>query len=261
MIKLWENTPGFDESLNQKEPFITPYLVESKTPAPCVIVCPGGGYEKLAEYEGGPVCEWLNSIGISAFWLRYRITPYNHKLITNDALRAIRFVRYNAKEYNIDKNKVGILGFSAGGHLCSSAMVHFDDAILNEDDPVDKESSRPDCTVLCYPVISSDAGVANTGSFKNLLGDDMTIELLDYYSSEKHVKENTSPVFLWHTAEDTAVPCTNSILMAKALREKNIPFEFHIYPEGPHGMGLAEGKYAQDWTEACGKWLKYIFRI
>lgn len=261
MIKLWNNnTPGYDESLNQPEPRIVPYITDSDKPTACIIVCPGGGYGHLADHEGAPVCEWLNSIGISAFCLSYRLNPYKYEYITNDILRAIRVVRYNASRYNIDENKIGILGFSAGGHLCSSAAVHYNDAILDEADPADRVSSRPDCAILCYPVISSDSGIAHTGSFKYLLGDDMTIELLDYYSSEKHIDENTPPMFIWHTAEDTGVPCANSLVMARALSEKRIPFELHIYPEGRHGLGLAEGLYASEWTKNCEKWLNEYFK-
>lgn len=261
MIKLWENTPGFDSSLGQAEPFMTEYIVKSDKPAPAVIVCPGGAYAHLAEHEGGPVCEWLNSIGISAFWLRYRLTPCRHTYITNDALRAIRYVRYNAESFNINPEKIGILGFSAGGHLASSATVHYMDATLDEKDPVDGVSSRPDFSVLCYPVISSDPKIAHGGSFDNLIGEEMTIELLDYYSNEKHVTEDTPPVFLWHTSSDEGVPCGNSVVMAKALKAKNVPVEMHIYPEGRHGLGLAEGHYAEKWTKDCENWLKLILEM
>lgn len=259
MIKLWESAPGYDESYGQSEPYITPYIVESDKPTPCVIVCPGGAYSGLADHEGGPVAKWLNSFGFSAVVLYYRRVPYAHKYITNDLLRAIRYVRYNAEKFNVDKDKIGVLGFSAGGHLCSSSAVHFDDAICDVNDPVDSVSSRPDFAVLCYPVISSEESIANKGSFENLLGEEETPELLNYYSSEKQVKDNTPPVFLWHTADDGAVPVENSLEMAKALRAKKIPFELHIYPEGPHGMGLAEGKYPGEWTVSCEKWLKNNF--
>jgi len=261
MIKLWENTPGFNEEYGQPEPHLVPYLVEGEKAAPCIIVCPGGAYAHLANHEGEPVAKWLNSFGVSAFVLKYRRMPYQHEYITNDVLRAIRVVRYNAGEYNIDEGKIGVLGFSAGGHLASSAAVHFDNPTLSENDPIDKVSSRPDCAVLCYPVISAEYGISHTGSFKNLIGDEMTIELLEYYSNEKQVKENTPPVFLWHTANDPGVPSTNSLVMAKALVEKKIPCEVHIYPDGPHGIGLAEGMYPSSWTASCEKWIKSVFCI
>ena len=259
MIKLWNTTPGYDESYGQPEPYIVPYIVESDKPTPSIIVCPGGAYSHLAAHEGEPICRWLNSFGISAFCLSYRLKPYNHKYITNDVLRAIRVVRYNAEEYNVDAEKIGVLGFSAGGHLASSATVHYNDAELSSEDPIDSVSSRPFCSVLCYPVISADIEISHTGSFKNLLGNDMTIELLNYYSNEKQVTEDTPSVFLWHTAEDPGVPCANSLAMAKSLWKHNVLCELHIYPEGRHGLGLAEGHGAADWTKACEKWLLNIF--
>ena len=254
MIKLWENTPGYDATSGQDEPNLIPYIVESDK---AIIVCPGGAYRIHARgHEGVDICEWLNSIGYSAYLLSYRLTPYRHTLITNDIFRAIRVARADAKKYNIEK--IGVLGFSAAGHLCSSAAVHFEDAICDENDPIDSESSRPDFAVLCYPVISSDDDIANKGSFENLLGEEMTPELLHYYSNEKQVKDNTPPVFLWHTATDEAVPVQNSLEFAKALAKKKIPFELHIYPEGRHGLGLAKGLHPESWADALEKWLETV---
>ena len=260
MYKLWEsNNIPYHDGNSGEEPIIIEYLIKSSSPAPCVIVLPGGGYSMLADHEGAPIAKWLNSLGISSFVLRYRRTPYYYKGITGDALRAIRYVRYYADKFNIDPARIGILGFSAGGHLAASAATLFNDAELNSDDPIDSMSSRPDCAVLCYPVISSSKDIAHIGSFENLLQDNMTEELLEKYSLEKQIRDNTPPVFMWHTAEDASVPVANSLRFGEALAKKKIPFELHVYPEGVHGLGLAEDiPRACDWPSDCAKWLRYI---
>ena len=184
--KLWDKTPFFDENINQPEPFLKPYIKDGAKSA--VIVCPGGAYRDLAEHEGHPVALWLNSIGITAFVLTYRLAPYTEKAITGDILRAVRVVRSNAENFGIKKNKIGVLGFSAGGHLASSAAVHFSDFVFPKTDDTDNERPRPDAAILCYPVISSDSGMCHGDSFKNLLGEKFGDEkLMNYYCNEKAV--------------------------------------------------------------------------
>ena len=262
-IKLWDKTPFFDENINQPEPFLKPYIKDGAKSA--VIVCPGGAYRDLAEHEGHPVALWLNSIGITAFVLTYRLAPYTEKAITGDILRAVRVVRSNAENFGIKKNKIGVLGFSAGGHLASSAAVHFSDFVFPKTDDTDNESPRPDAAILCYPVISPDSGMCHGDSFKNLLGEKFGDEkLMNYYSNEKAVKPDTPPCFLWHTGGDDGVPPENSMEFAKGLQKNKIPYEIHIYAGGRHGMGLAQNLKGENtfriekWTESCEEWLKSI---
>lgn len=256
MIDLWnENIIGFNENIGQNKPNLTPYIIEKNELLSAVIVCPGGGYTHKAEHEGEPIARWLNTIGINAFVLDYRVAPYMHPYPMLDVQRAIRYVRYNCKEFNINPNKIGILGFSAGGHLAGMSSVHFDSG-KQDGDEIDKVSSRPDMAILCYPVITT-GEYSHLGSFKALLGENPSQELLEYACIEKQIKENTPPVFLWHTAEDSTVPMKNSLLFAEALREKEIDFELHVFPKGRHGLGLAyEIPHVARWTRLCEEWLK-----
>lgn len=247
----------FDSSINQNPPTLDPYIVKSSTKTPAIIICPGGAYTHKAKHEGAPIAEWLNTLGISAFVLDYRVFPYTHPTPLNDLQRAIRYLKYNHEEFNIDENKVGVLGFSAGGHLAASSCVHFDfgktECIL---DDIDKVSCRPDISILCYPVISF-GKYAHTGSRSNLLGENASNDLINFMSVELQVKENTPPAFIWHTATDNSVPFQNSLLYAESLKEKNIPFELHIFPEGRHGLGmLDEVPYVKRWTTLCEEYLK-----
>ncbi|MDD6309391.1 MAG: alpha/beta hydrolase [Clostridia bacterium] len=262
-MKLWENgTPYYDEAIGQPETEIIPYLLEGDAVRPCVIVFPGGGYTHRAYHEGEPVAQWLNSIGIHAFVLEYRIHPYTYKAILADALRAVRFVRYHAAEFGIDPQKIGTLGFSAGGHLASCTAFCYDMAELNENDPVDKVSSRADLSVLCYPVVSL-ASYANHGSRESFLGDEMNNwTLIRRFSAEENVTENTPPIFMWHASDDLAVPVENSLQLATALRRKSIPFALHVYPFGGHGKGLATDlPMMSAWADTCAEWLRYTFEM
>lgn len=261
MYNLWTKTPLFDENIDQKQPSITPYITNSKNRS-CVIVCPGGGYAMKADHEGKPIAEWLNSAGINSFVLDYRVSPYREPCPLMDAQRAIRYVRYNADKFGIDKDKIGILGFSAGGHLAASTTVHFEDIENpcddNHCDDIDKESSRPDLSILCYPVISTSKDISHMGSFYNLLGENYSAEKEKYYSAEKQVTAKTPPVFLWHTANDEAVPIKNSLVFAEALAKNGVPVELHVFPKGSHGLGLAYGHpLVEQWSVLCEKWLGY----
>lgn len=257
MIKLWENKiPLFDESVGQKEPNITPYLLQD-TYAPCVIVCPGGGYAGKADHEGKPIAQWLNSIGYHAFVLDYRVYPYKQPAPQLDLQRAIRHVRYYSEKYNIRKDAVGVIGFSAGGHLVASVSVFFDYG-CSDGDEVDKESCRPDFTIPCYPVIDMES-FGHQGSVDNLLGKDASPELKEKFSLHKHVSEETPPAFIWHTYDDGAVPVRNSIEYARALELHGVGCSLHIYPHGQHGLGLAaDSEDVGTWTKLCECWLKYI---
>ncbi|WP_199620695.1 alpha/beta hydrolase [Paenibacillus alkalitolerans] len=258
-MKLWESdVPGYRSEYPGEPPTITPYLLEQSEPHSAVIVLPGGGYGGRAQHEGEPVARWLNRIGCSAFVANYRVAPYKHPYPLTDAQRAIRLVRYHAKEWNIDPDKIGILGFSAGGHLASTASTHFDYGNAAAADPIDRMSSRPDAAILCYPVISFGEH-RHHGSMVNLIGENPPDELRNGLSNELQITPGTPPTFLWHTADDGAVPVENSLMYASSLRRNGVPFELHIFPKGRHGLGLAEGDpHVSQWTELCEMWLKDI---
>jgi acetyl esterase/lipase len=228
-----------------------------------VVICPGGGYRILAyDWEGTDIAKWFNSKGIAAMVLKYRLPVSESNIIKHkspllDARRAIRLTRYHATEWNIDKNKIGVMGFSAGGHLASTAGTHFDAGDKNAADPVESMSSRPDFMILLYPVITFTKSVMHKGSRTALLGENPDSILIQYYSNELQVKPDTPPTFIVHAGDDKAVPVENSILFYRALKDKGVPAEFHIYPEGGHGFALAIGKgYLSTWTDRCMDWLK-----
>lgn len=254
---LWpEGAPYAMGDADEDRPAIFPYLLEGKG-NPAVIVCPGGGYGMRAAHEAEPVALWLNSIGISAFVLRYRVAPYRYPCALLDAQRAIRTVRHEADRFGIDPGRVGILGFSAGGHLASTAGTRFDAGRPEADDPVERQSSRPDLTILCYPVITMRDPFTHAGSRLNLLGPEPEDDRIALLSSEDQVAADTPPVFLWHTSDDAAVPVENSLMFAAALRKRGVPFDLHVYAHGRHGLGLAkDDPHVGGWTDACASWLK-----
>jgi acetyl esterase/lipase len=231
-----------------------------KATGAAVVVCPGGGYAGLAMgYEGLEVGEWLNTFGVAAFVLKYRHkgTGYQHPAPLDDAQRAIRTVRARAAEWRVDPARIGILGFSAGGHLASSAGTHFDDGNKDASDPIERVGCRPDFLVLCYPVISFVAPVTHQGSRKNLLGDNPDPKLVELMSSELQVTSETPPTFLFHTDADKGVPPQNSVLFYLALKKAGVPAEMHIYEKGPHGVGLAKDRPAlATWPDLCREWMK-----
>ncbi|MBE1441641.1 alpha/beta hydrolase [Paenibacillus sp. OAS669] len=254
---LWPNgTPNALGEEPEDKPTLVPYLVEGEEPTAAVVVCPGGGYARRAQHEGEPVALWLNSLGISAFVVHYRVAPYRHPNPLMDAQRAIRTVRSNAKQWNIDPNRVGILGFSAGGHVAASAGTQYDAGRPDAEDPIERESSRPDLLVLCYAVISFGT-YAHKGSLNNLLGESPDPSLVELMSHELQVTEDTPPTFLWHTADDASVPVENSLLFASSLSRNRVPFELHVFESGRHGLGLAaEQPGVKAWTDVCASWLK-----
>ena len=256
-LKLWDKTPLFDESIDQAEPTLTPYLLKDGKPHGAVIVCPGGGYSHKAAHEGGPIAQRLNEEGVHGFVLDYRVAPYRHPAPLMDALRAIRYVRYHAEELGVLPDKIAILGFSAGGHLTCSAATLWDEGDPDAADPIDRVSSRPDLFIPCYPVASL-TNFWHEGSAVNLLGDRKDKAMLRKLTAEYQVNEQTPPAFIWHTAEDNAVPVENSLRLAKALVAHNVPVSMHIFPYGPHGVGLGNEKspLAEQWPELLGEYLR-----
>ncbi len=256
-IRLWSgNAPGALGSAPDDIPTLTPFM-PSRPNGAAIIVCPGGGYSHLADHEGKPVAEWLNSIGITAFVLKYRIGPkYHHPVPLGDAARAIRLVRSRAAEWNLDAKRIGILGFSAGGHLASTIGTHFDAGQADASDEIDRVSSRPDLLVLVYPVITM-GQFTHAGSKKQLLGENPTPEMVKLLSNDEQVTKQTPPTFLIHTANDAGVPVENSLQFAEALRKAGVPFEMHIYERGPHGFGLGgDNPVLSTWPARCADWLR-----
>ena len=258
---LWPaGAPGALGNEAVDKPKITVYLAPAdRATGAAVVVCPGGGYRVVAaDHEGKQIALWLNSLGVSAFVLQYRLGErYHHPIPLEDAQRAIRMVRSRSKEWRVDPKRIGILGFSAGGHLASTASTHFDDGRPDAADPIDRESSRPDFAVLCYAVISLEDPTAHAGSRANLLGDPPDPALVVLLSNEKQVTARTPPTFLWHTADDTAVPVENSLLFFEALHKAGVPGELHVFPHGRHGLGLAPGDPAvSQWPRLCAVWME-----
>jgi len=254
-----DGAPGAMGSGDKDKPSIRVYAPEAgKQTGTAIVVCPGGGYSGLAiDHEGQQVGEFLKSHGITAFVLKYRLSPYRHPVPLNDVSRAIRHVRAHAKDWNIAPNRIGVMGFSAGGHLASTVSTHFDAGTPESKDLVERQSSRPDFAVLCYPVISFTAPYSHGGSAKNLLGEKPDPELLKNLSNETQVTEKTPPTFIFHTQEDAGVPPQNALAYYSALVEKKVPAELHIYQYGAHGVGLAIGDpVLTTWKERLIGWLQ-----
>jgi acetyl esterase/lipase len=259
-LPLWNGpAPGALGDSADDQPTITPFLVPAaRATGAAVVVCPGGGYAHLAtDKEGDQIALWLNSLGVSGFVLKYRLGPkYHHPIELGDAQRAIRTVRSHAAEYHVQPDRIGIMGFSAGGHLASTAGTHFDAGDASAADPIDRVSSRPDFLILCYPVISF-GPFAHRGSERMLLGDQPDPKLVENLSNELQVTPQTPPTFLFHTTADTTVPVENSVLFYSALRKAGVPAELHIYERGPHGVGLAQTDEAlSSWPARLADWLR-----
>jgi acetyl esterase/lipase len=266
MHKLWPDdpkkpgnlAPGAKGTDDADVPSV--FIYRPKTPnGAAVVICPGGGYAGLAmDHEGKQVAQWLNSHGVTAVILKYRLgAKYNHPIPLGDAQRAIRFVRAGANRLQVDAKRVGIFGFSAGGHLASTAGTHFDAGDRDAKDPVDRQSSRPEFMVLLYPVITFSGPYAHVGSRNNLLGKNPDSKLVDFLSNEKQVTKDTPPTFLVHTNEDSGVRPENSVLFYLALKKNNVPSELHIYEKGRHGLGLGEKNTPfASWPDRCIAWMK-----
>ena len=252
---LWKDgAPGALGAEDKDIPTLTVFESEEHPSGAAMVICPGGGYGGLAQHEGKGYAEWLAKHGVTCFVLKYRLgsAGYRHPRMLEDAARAVRTVRARASEWHVDTKRVGIIGSSAGGHLASTLLTHFDDGNPSASDPIDRQSSRPDLGILCYPVITL-GEKTHQGSKKNLLGENPPVELVKLLSNEQQVTSNTPPTFLWHTMEDSAVPAENSMMFAMALQRNKVPYELHIYEKGRHGIGLANG---HPWTKECLRWLK-----
>ncbi len=254
--------PAREGASRRTFPTLTPYLPPpGKATGAAVIVCPGGGYARLAEHEGRPVAEWLNTIGVTAFVLKYRLGPrYQHPAPLLDAARAIRTLRARAAEWKLDPERIGILGFSAGGHVAATAGTHFDAGRPDAADKIERAGSRPNLLILIYPVITM-REMTHAGSKKNLLGAEPKDELVALLSNEEQVTKETPPTFLVHTVNDAGVPVENSMMFAAALRKAGVPFELHFYERGPHGFGLGARSGTPDpilatWPGHCADWLR-----
>jgi acetyl esterase/lipase len=259
IFPLWpDGAPGALGAEDGDRPSLT--LFRARQPnGTAVIVAPGGGYGNLASnHEGRQVANLLNAMGVTAFVLKYRLGPrYRHPIELGDAQRAIRLVRARAKAFGVAPDRIGMLGFSAGGHLTATAGTMFDAGKTDAADPIDRESSRPDFLVLGYPVISFDPAITHAGSVRNLLGESPDPKLLSLLSADLQVTPQTPPTFLFHTNADTGVVAENSVRFYLALRRAKVPAEMHIFETGPHGVGLALGDPALGaWPSLLTTWLR-----
>jgi acetyl esterase/lipase len=262
-VKLWpEGAPGAKGNEDKDQPFINVWsAAKDKANGAAFVVCPGGGYGGLAaDHEGVQVAKWFNGIGVSAFVLHYRLGSQGYHFPTQliDVQRAIRHVRANAKQYGIDPNRIGIIGFSAGGHLTSMAATMFDEKPEGAtNDAIDQVSARPDVAAPTYPVISMIEDYGHKGSRKNLLGPNDNDELAKHVSTETRVTASTPPIFIFQTDEDVVVPAENAVAFYLACRKNKVPAELHIYRPGPHGVGLYLGDpVIGTWSGHLRDWLR-----
>ena len=265
--KVVKNPGGITGISDVQNPDIAVFLPSGRNATgQAVVICPGGGYHGLAyDWEGSDIAKWLNSLGIAGIVLKYRLPVDESNIISYlsplmDAKKAIRLVRYHAKEWNIDPGKVGVMGFSAGGHLASTLGTHFDYGNPKAIDPVERESSRPDFMLLGYPVISMADSITHMGSKKALLRSDPSPVRVKEFSNELQVTKDTPPTFLFLAADDKAVPPENSLVFFEALKDHGVPAEMHIYPTGGHGFSLAINisSHTARWTQDAAAWLRWI---
>jgi acetyl esterase/lipase len=262
-IRLWPgDAPGALGTADHDIPVVAWWPATSvKQPTPAMVVCPGGGYGGLADHEGSDYARWLNSQGISAFVLRYRLGSkgYRHPVMLGDVSRAMRLVRAEHLRLGIDPARVGVMGSSAGGHLAVTLLTHGDDGDPAAADAIDRQPSRPTLGILCYPVVSMLPTNTHAGSKRNLLGDNPSEDLARELSGELAVNESTPPVFLWHTVEDKGVKLAGVLDLAAALNRHGRPLELHVYEKGGHGLGLGKRPYdpakLHPWTVECRRWL------
>ena len=259
---LWpEGAPGAKGDKDGDKPTLTICLPPKELAnGAAVVICPGGGYGHLSmDREGMQIAQWFNSIGVAGFILKYRHhgVGYSYPAPLQDVQRAMRTARNRAAEWNIDPNRIGVIGFSAGGHLASSIGTHFQNNYYETHDAIDRNSCRPDFMMLIYPVITLDDSYTHSGSKRNLLGDNPDPELVENLSNEKQITAQTPPTFLVHSNEDTTVPAENSIYFYLGLRKAGVPAEMHIYQKGGHGTAI-EAKYGviSSWPDRCAEWMK-----
>lgn len=260
VMRLWDAAaPGAVGSEEADTPTLTFYPPNGRGTGTAVVVAPGGGYGNLAmNHEGRQIANWFNAQGVAVFVLRYRLGPtYRHPVELGDAKRALRLVRARAAEFNVQPTRIGLMGFSAGGHLASTAGTMFDAGSPAAADPIDRVTSRPDFLILAYPVITSSGPYVHQGSMRNLLGDAPAAALLDEMSTDRRVTKDTPPTFLFHTNADTTVPAENSVLFYLALRKAGVPAELHIFEPGAHGVGLGMNDATlQAWPPLLSGWLR-----
>ena len=255
---LWpDGAPGAKGTQPADKPAITVHLpAPEKANGAAVVICPGGGYGALMmSYEGHDIATWLNEQGVAGIVLQYRIHPYQHPAPLTDAQRALRTVRAHAAEWKIDPKRIGIMGFSAGGHVASTLGTHYDAGNPKSDDPIERVDCRPDFMVLIYPVITM-GPKTHSGSRQNLLGKDPSPELVDLLSNEKQVTAKTPPAFLAHSKLDRVVPVEDSQLFYDALKAHSVAAEFLELPTGDHGLGCGKGAEWTQWQTRCLEWLK-----
>jgi acetyl esterase/lipase len=259
VMNLWDNTPGLCEEI----PTLTAYLPDQKAHNSAVVIFPGGGYHHRAKHEGEGYAEFLVEHGYTAFVCAYRVAPHRHPLPLLDARRAVRLVRHLSKRYGIDQDKIAVMGSSAGGHLAALISTYTKPLLFENQDKIDREDYLPNAQILCYPVIKLlGRGISHLGSGKMLL-DDKQAELGEELSPDNLVTEQTPPAFIWHTFDDTSVNVINSLDYLRALRLRGIAAEGHFYPNGAHGLGLAQGNphtnpHVSDWSRCMLNWLDYI---
>ena len=264
-IDLWdsvEQIPGYTGASDGFRPYMDLYLLEdAPQPAPCVVVLPGGGYCFVSvENEGSSICEMLNAAGYSAVMVNYRVAPYTYPCMVLDAQRAIRTVRYRAAQWNVDPDKIGTIGFSAGGHLCCMTGLLFDDG-KPDGDEIDAVSCRPNTVAPCYAVTTFDGIATHGGTRQNFFGRVPTEEEAAAFSSENMIRPDAPPFFLWHTATDDCVSVECSLRLASALAKHGVPCETHIFPYGGHGLGVAKSvDLACRWTRLYVEWLDHYNR-
>jgi acetyl esterase/lipase len=261
-IDLWpQGAPGALGTTPEDVPQITPFVPDRlDTHGTAVIVCPGGGYRNLSmEKEGSKVAEFLNGLGVAAFVLRYRLGPrYRHPIPLGDARRALRYVRAHAADFGVTRDRLGLMGFSAGGHLTATVATHVDRGDAGAPDPIDRESARPDFAILAYPVITLAESWLHSGSRNMLLAPGQQHpDILNDLSNERQVTADTPPTFLFHTDADTGVPAENSVMFYLALRKAKVPAELHVYEPGAHGVGLGGADPALvTWPDRLAGWLR-----
>lgn len=260
-ITLWpEGAPGAVGEEPEDIPTLTIYLPEpSAANGAAVVVCPGGGYAHLAmDHEGRQIAEWLNERGVAAFVLKYRLGPrYGHPSPLMDAQRAMRYVRAHADGLGVDPSRIGIWGFSAGGHLAATTSTQVAPGVPDAADPLERHSSRPDFSILAYPVITMTDPFTHQGSRLHLLGEEYDPDLAEQLSNEKQVTADAPPAFLFHTDDDGPVPADNSVAYYLALRAAGVSAELHIYRSGPHGVGLApDDPVLSTWADRLEDWLR-----
>jgi len=251
-FKMWDVIPGMCES----EPDLEYYKAPNKKTDACIIIFPGGGYGFCSPHEGEGYAKFFNEIGIDAFVLQYRVAPHRFPLPLLDARRSIRWVRYNAQKFGINPEKIAVMGSSAGGHLAALVSTYKNELEYENQDEIDKIDYLPNYQILCYPVINfADLGICHVGSVKNMLGFEQ-LELAANFDPSRIADEKTPEAFIWHTSNDGAVNVSNSLRYGERLREKSVNFEMHIFPDGPHGLGLSKNNpYVAKWSDLLIDWL------